>query len=225
MEILKSNSPFITKEKDCYTISSMVVNDSIRVELDMKLIVRGDIYIAGDLFSNVPIKAKKIVVIGNITAEELHADSNIDLKGTTKIANNMVIKGNGYIKKLHIGKKLLCDGAITIGQLSCDGDVLAKVAFRALLDCKIKGRLAVGDWLEFYSTYDVGGGIKVKGVEVKKYSRIVLNKKVYIKIDNRLLGYDSDRIFQEVSDIRNIEAKKKQDYSELIKLLQITTSQ
>ena len=48
---------------------------------------------------------------------------------------------------------------------------------------------------------------------------------MYIKIDNRLLGYDSDRTFQEVSDIKNIEAEKKQDYSELIKLLQIATSQ
>lgn len=164
---------YLTEENDHYKASNLIVSDDVIIELDKRLHIEGDIFVAGGLTSNVEIDADGVIVIsGTINAIGIQG-SSIKMLGRINIAGDFLSRESCILGATNIEGTMISYGTLT---LLSDCSIGEKAAFKGLIDSNY--RLNVNGLLYIDGVLEAKGAIsakscKVNNVDVSKYARFV----------------------------------------------------
>ena len=78
MQVITRNSKYLVHTETHYVITTLVANDDLEVDLDKPLEVSSDLFVAGNVRSNVDLSVEgKAIIKGNFSGKTLAAKKGI----------------------------------------------------------------------------------------------------------------------------------------------------
>lgn len=193
--ILTKNYDYIEDKGDHYLISSLVVNDDLEIDLDKRLHVSTNLFVAGRLSTGITIVADgNIVIHGEAVAEGIQANI-ISIMGKVLIKNNVMAKGTIQIWSGTIGGSVISNEKITfIGNVVVSGDISGRDIIVAKSNLSVSGDLSAGSLLDVSGDFVCDGEARVLGKEIKSYGRLNGNEYTLIVADDILLMVKSNTV-------------------------------
>lgn len=181
--ILTKENDYIVDRDDHYSISILNINDSLQVELDKRLHVEGDAFIAGDLSCKDLVVDGTLVVNGNVSANSIQANE-IYLMRNSSIEDNLVGRANIQIGRSIVKGSIISNGnLLAVSDITVLGNTSVAVTFIAKGKAKFSGSLAVGALLDAHYSFECNSEVKIAGILVTEYGRISDGKYVYVITD------------------------------------------
>lgn len=182
MHILNKNDPFLTYiEGEGHLLSSLIINDDLKIDLDDRLIVSNDIFVSGSLVSNVSIQAgRNVVVNGSSSTRGISANGNIKIMGPSVVNDGSIATPKTIIlTKSSVGKNILCKSLFCAGDLEIKGDGSASSRFVVGGKLTAGGKIAAGEVFDVKGQVCSLGRLKVMGIEVFEYGRLSFGKTIF----------------------------------------------
>lgn len=212
MLIDKSND-YITDRGDHYSISILNVNDSLQIELDKRLHVDGDAFIAGDLSCQDLVVDGTIVVNGNVSANDIQANE-IYLMKNSVIEGNLVGRSNIQLGRTIVRGSVVSNGnMLTISDIRVVGNTSVAVTLITKGNARFAGDLAVGALLDAHYLLVCKSDVQIAGTKVSKYGRISNGNYVYMITDSVLSIATSNGaadVFENIED-KFLEISKEEN--------------
>ena len=214
---LMSNNRYIVKTEEGYSISSLVVNDDMIVDLDEPLFVSGDMMVSGSIQSNTPIKVDgRIIVIDGIDGVSLNGLGHIEIKGRASLSGSIMSDGAMLLSSSEIGGNVMSGkSVISTGRLKIAGDISAGDRLLVAGSMSVIGRTVVGRSLDIRGALSAGGEVKLMGTKIASYGRITVGTTTIIIADDILITENVHGTITNSLNYRDVieelKGKKKED--------------
>ncbi len=176
MQTISKTYPYLVEEDDYYRISSISTGDDVSIELDKRLHVENDIFIAGGLTSNVDLSAGRVVIVHGM----------VSIKGIQATALKM-------LNRVSIVGDLLSRESVILGAISVEGNMISFGNVKLVSVCNVTGKAALKGTIETNGTFAVDGLLYVDGVLNAKDTISVGTFKVNGKKCTKYLRYVSNQ--------------------------------
>jgi len=183
---LNKDSDYIEDRGDHYSISLLNINDSLTIDLDKRLHVETNVFIAGDLQCDEIIVGGSMIVNGNTIAKVIQANE-VYLIRNVSVENSILGRAN-----IQLGKSVISGTLISNGNLLATSDVRVKGNTSVALSMLVKGnalfngKVSVGAVLDASYELFCNDEVRISGIPVTKYGRYSDGEYVFVVTDNMM---------------------------------------
>jgi len=199
--ILKTNK-YISKNKDHYTISSLIVNDDLYVNLDMPLSVLNDLFVAGNLKADNDISIEgRTLINGTFSGKSLASKKGIVIRQNSLVSGSLRSDNHITVEGLRISSDIVTNKSfVASGQVDSKGNMAAGETIVLSKFSSFKGSIVAGLMIDAKESFSCGGKVKIGGMIVNTYARICVSDAVFIKTGEILNGYHRGKKFDTIPD-------------------------
>ena len=190
MHTIADGNKFILDQGEFYSISSLIVNDDLKIDLTKPLHVSGNLFVAGTVYSNTDVSVDGAIIInGGFNGDTLASIGGIQIQALLNLngslrSNKTVTIGSGEVK----GDIVINRNMFVTRGLNAHGDVAVGETIYLGGFSTFNKLLVAGLCIDAKDAFSCNGKVKLAGEIVETYARICVANSVVIKMGDIICG-------------------------------------
>lgn len=199
--VINKNNRYLEEKEDHYVMSNLFVNDDLTIELDKRLHVVGNVFIAGGLTKGTISADGTIVIYGLVQCDSLQGHK-IACHGQAFIEKDIVVTESLLMNNASIKGTVVSNGNIIFNKDSfISGNISAKDILVAKGSLGVSGNIAAGTLIDIHNSFRCGGEMRVMGRTFTEYGRLSTGEETIILADNMGFVINGNYVVRATDDI------------------------
>jgi len=206
MLTLNANNDYIEDKGDHYYISSLIVNDDLTIDLDKRLHVGENLFVAGSVIEGEVVVDGAVLIKGSASMTGIQGNSvTID---TANIKGNIIANEFIQLGRASVQGSLISTGKIhLLSDVSVEENVSARDLLVAKANLYVGGSVAAGTMIDIHGRFLCDGEVRFVGKTIETYGRVSGDFYTMVVADDILLFIEKNIVTTIIESMDEYEAE------------------